>query len=116
METLTELVRLLDATADDRWRPGHPSTRPRESAADRAHDATRPADPTADAVCDPARLQLAEAWQSALRYVQSFAAMPRGSFRATALVVCEQYTAEHLAALESAHAWWLGHAPAENPA
>jgi hypothetical protein len=108
METLTALVRLLDATADDRWRAGHPSTRSRESAADRAHDAMRPADPTADAVCDDARLYLAWAWGHALRHVQWLAARPRGVAREYCIHASESETAYHLATLTAAYAWWCG--------
>lgn len=109
METLTDLVRLLDATAEDRWRPGHPSTRPRLSAADRAHDSTRPDDPTADAVTDPARMLLADAWAGALRHVKWLAATPRGAVRERFIVEAEDDTAAHLAYLHGVYAYWLGH-------
>lgn len=108
METLTELVHLLDATADDRWRPGHPSTRPRVSSADRAHDATRPDDPTADAVCDDARIYLAWAWRAALVHVQWLAARPRGVARDYCIHASESETAYHLDTLNAAYTWWLG--------
>jgi hypothetical protein len=109
VETLTDLVRLLDATAEDRWRPGHPSTRPRTSAADRAHDATRPDDPTADAVCDEARIYFAWAWRAALHHVQWLAAQPRGIAREHCIWRSEADTAYHLATLDAAYAYWLGH-------
>jgi hypothetical protein len=109
VETLTDLVRLLDATAEDRWRPGHPSTRPRESAADRAHDATRPDDPTADAVTDPARMLLADAWAGALLHVQWLASQPRGKARDYCIARSEPDTAAHLAYLHGVYAYWLGH-------
>ena len=108
MEALTDLVHLLDATAEDRWRAGHPSTRPRTSAADRAHDATRPADPTADAVTDLARIRLAEAWRRALRHVQWLAALPL-DVRAGMIRLCEGgETSRQLAELSGAYSWWLG--------
>jgi hypothetical protein len=109
VKTLTDLVRLLDATAEDRWRPGHPSTRPRLSAADRAHDATRPDDPTADAVCDDARIYLAWAWQNAMRHVQWLAGQPRGIAREYCIHASESDTAFYLATLDKAYAYWLGH-------
>jgi hypothetical protein len=109
VNTLTDLVRLLDATAEDRWRPGHPSTRPRVSAADRAHDATRPDDPTADAVTDPARMLLADAWAGALRHVQWLASQPRGKARDYCIARSEPDTAAHLAYLHGVYAYWLGH-------
>jgi hypothetical protein len=107
MSTLADLVHLLDATAADRWRAGHPSTRPLASAADRAHDSTRPPDPTADAVTDPARLRLAEAWGAALRHVQWIAAFPV-HLRPQVIADEAERTADHLAALAGAYSWWLG--------
>jgi hypothetical protein len=108
VKTLTDLVRLLDATAEDRWRPGHPSTRPRLSAADRAHDATRPDDPTADAVCDDARIYLAETWGGALHFVQWIISFPRHQ-RADVIAFTEDETATWLRVLHGAYAYWLGH-------
>lgn len=107
METLTALVHLLDATAEDRWRAGHPSTRPTASAADRAHDSTRPPDPTADAVTDPARIRLAAAWREALRHVQWLASIPR-EVRPEWIAWAEPNTVLYRAKLEGAYAWWLG--------
>jgi hypothetical protein len=108
METLTALVHLLDATAEDRWRAGHPSTRPLASAADRAHDSTRPPDPTADAVTDPARLRLAEAWRAALRHAQWLAGL-HPDVRPGMIRLCEDgETSRRLAALSGAYSWWLG--------
>lgn len=107
MKTLTDLVHLLDATAEDRWRAGHPSTRPRATAADRALDATRPPDPTADAVTDPARVRLAAAWLGALHHVQRLAAVAYDE-RPAAIEAAEQETADRLAKLHGAYSWWLG--------
>jgi hypothetical protein len=109
VKNLTALVRLLDATADDRWRPGHPSTRPRLSAADRAHDATRPDDPTADAVCDEARIFLAWAWRDALGHVQLITAYPRGAGRDEAIAELEGNSGVYLGQLHRAYSYWLGH-------
>ncbi len=104
---LVDLLHLLDATSDDRWAAGHPSTRPRLSPEDRIHDAMRPNDPTAEAVCDPARLALAAAWRSAMDHVGYLVALP-AQLRASAARVAEPLTARYLADLGAAHAYWLG--------
>jgi hypothetical protein len=109
MHTLTDLVHLLDATAEDRWKAGHPSSRPRASVEDRAHDATRPDDPTADAVADPARIALATAWRMAMDHVKHLAEVPR-DLRLTAVAVAEETTEAHLARLTAAYSHWLGEA------
>jgi hypothetical protein len=108
VQHLTALVRLLDATSDDRWLPGHPSARPRLSAADRTHDATRPADPTADTATDPARLDLAHAWADAMAFVQSLCRIPRGPARDAAVASLEWRSAWHATEVLSAHDWWAG--------
>jgi hypothetical protein len=107
VNTLTDLVHLLDATAEDRWRAGHPSTRPRPSPEDRAHDSTRAADPTADAVTDPARIRLAETWRGALRHVQWIVDFPP-NVRPAVIDLVESETGYWLAALHGAYSWWLG--------
>lgn len=105
---LTELLHLLDATSDDRWAAGHPSTRPRLSPEDRIHDAMRPNDPTADAVCDPARLALAAAWRSAMDHVAYIAAIKAPNLRALVIRTAAPMTALHIGDLKRAHAHWLG--------
>lgn len=105
---LVDLVHLLDATSDDRWAAGHPSTRPRLSPEDRIHDAMRPNDPTADAVTDPARLALAAAWRSAMDHVAYIAAIVAPGLRALVARTAEPETARLLSELEAAHRHWLG--------
>jgi hypothetical protein len=107
MSTLADLLHLLDATSDDRWRAGHPSTRPRESWEDRAHDIMRPDDPTAEAVADPARLRLAASWRSAMDHVRFLADFPL-ALRPYAIRTAEPITALHLADLTEAHEHWQG--------
>lgn len=107
MQTLTNLVHLLDATSDDRWAAGHPSTRPRLSPADRAHDLARPDDPTADTVADPARLYLAAAWRLAMDHVARLAAYPP-SLRARAIEVAAPTTAAVNGHLADAWSYWRG--------
>lgn len=104
---LVDLLHLLDATSDDRWAAGHPSTRPRLSPEDRIHDAMRPNDPTADAVTDPARLALAGTWRSAMDHVHYLLAFPP-SLRAYAIGAARLVTELHVTDLRAAHAHWLG--------
>lgn len=103
---IESLVRLLDATADDRWYPGHPATRPRETPEDRAHDLARPADPTADTVADPARQQLADEWRAAMDYVRTLARL--GLRADTAGRMAQWAAALHYESLYAAWQRWAG--------
>lgn len=107
--TLTALVYQLADTAEDRWRPGHPTTQAKETLEDRLHDRTRPNDTTADTVSDPARIALASAWRRAMDHVNRLAAIPAANgFRVQAIAASEDSTSTHLARLNAAHTYWTG--------
>lgn len=93
MDSLTELLRLLDATAADRWRAGH-------------HAAVDASDPVPAIVADRSRLALAGAWRAAMDHVNRLAAVPP-ELRPYAVSVAEQATQDHIVILDAAYHYWL---------